>query len=352
MPPDFAPAPPACDPRASTAAPAPTAPLSGRAAPVALREVGLRDGLQSIARTLPTATKLQWLRAAHAAGLREVEVGSFVPPRLMPQLADTQALVHEALRLPGLVVSVLVPNLKGAERALRSGAHAMLLPLSASQAHSLANLRKTPDDVVREIAEIRRLRDAAGSTCLLEVGLSTAFGCTIQGRVEPDEVLRLVRAALDAGADRVGLADTVGYADPRQVRELFERAFELTRPYDRAGEPALACGHFHDTRGLGLANVFAAWEAGVRRFDACTGGIGGCPHAPGASGNVATEDVAYLLASMGVPTGVDFDALMTLRRSLAGWLEGEPLHGHIWRAGLPRTMPARRREATAAEVAQ
>jgi hydroxymethylglutaryl-CoA lyase len=317
-----------------------------RAEPVVIREVGLRDGLQSIARTLPTATKLQWLRAAHAAGLREIEVGSFVPPKLMPQLADTAELVRAALALPGLTVSVLVPNLKGAERAVDSGAHAMLLPLSASHAHSLANLRKTPDEVVREIAAIRKLRDASGSRCLLEIGLSTAFGCTIQGRVEPDEVLRLVRAALDAGAERVGLADTVGYADPRQVRELFERAFEVARPYDRDGVEVLACGHFHDTRGLGLANVYAAWEAGVRRFDACTGGIGGCPHAPGASGNVATEDVAYLLASMGVPTGADFDALMALRHSVAGWLEGEPLHGHIWRAGLPKTMrPATAREA-------
>jgi len=318
---------------------APTPP--GREEHAIVREVGLRDGLQSIARTLPTATKLQWLRAAHAAGLREIEVGSFVPPRLLPQLADTAELVREALALPGLTVSVLVPNLKGAERAIESGAHAMLLPLSASHAHSLANLRKAPDDVVREIGEIRRLRDASGSRCLLEVGLSTAFGCTIQGRVEPAEVLRLVRAVLDAGAERVGLADTVGYADPRQVRELFERAFEVAAPY---GEDKLACGHFHDTRGLGLANVFAAWEAGVRRFDACTGGIGGCPHAPGASGNVATEDVAYLLASMGVPTGLDFEALMALRHEVAGWLEGEPLHGHIWRAGLPKTMrttPAR-----------
>lgn len=324
-----------------------TGPMTGHAASAAratVREVGLRDGLQSIARTLPTATKLQWLRAAHAAGLREIEVGSFVPPRLLPQLADTAELVREALALPGLTVSVLVPNLKGAERAIESGAHAMLLPLSASHAHSLANLRKTPDDVVREIGEIRRLRDAsssaASSRCLLEVGMSTAFGCTIQGRVEPAEVLRLVRAVLDAGAERVGLADTVGYADPRQVRELFERAFEI------AGDK-LACGHFHDTRGLGLANVFAAWEAGVRRFDACTGGIGGCPHAPGASGNVATEDVAYLLQSMGVGTGLDFDALMALRTLVAGWLEGEPLHGHIWRAGLPKTL----RPVTAQETA-
>jgi hydroxymethylglutaryl-CoA lyase len=305
--------------------------LDARPNAITLREVGLRDGLQAIARVLPTEHKLQWLREAHAAGLREIEVGSFVPARLLPQLADTAELVAQALQLPGLVVSVLVPNLSGARRALDSGAQAMLLPLSASHAHSLANLRKTPDAVVAEIAAIRAARDAAGSSCLIEVGLSTAFGCTIQGRVEPAEVLRLMQAALDAGADRVGLADTVGYADPQQVATLFEQGFRI------AGDQ-LACGHFHDTRGLGLANVFSAWQVGVRRFDACLAGIGGCPHAPGASGNVATEDVAYLFASMGQPTGVDCDALLALRARLARWLEGETLHGSIWQAGLPKTM--------------
>ena len=301
--------------------------------PVTVREVGLRDGLQSIDRTLPTEHKLQWLRAAHAAGLREIEVGSFVPARLLPQLADTAELVTAARSLPGLTTSVLVPNIKGAQAALDSGANLMLLPLSASHAHSLANLRKTPDQVLAEIGRIRSLRDASSSRCVLEVGISTAFGCTIQGRVDEAEVLRLVEGALDAGADRVGLADTVGYADPLQVARLFERC--IARVGDR-----LACGHFHDTRGLGLANVYAAWQCGVRRFDACLGGIGGCPHAPGASGNVSTEDVAYLFASMGVETGLDFNALLALRGRLAGWLEGEPLHGAIWRAGLPKTMKA------------
>jgi hydroxymethylglutaryl-CoA lyase len=299
--------------------------------PVVVREVGLRDGLQSISRTVPTDVKLQWLRALHASGVREVEVGSFVPARLLPQLADTAALVDAAKALPGLVTSVLVPNLKGAQAALDSGADLMLLPLSASHAHSLANLRKTPDDVVAEIGRVCALRDASGSRCVLEVGMSTAFGCTLQGTVSEDEVLRLVQAVLDAGADRIGLADTVGYADPLQVARLFERCLAV------AGD-RLACGHFHDTRGLGLANVYAAWQAGVRRFDACVGGIGGCPHAPGASGNVATEDVAYLFASMGVPTGLDFDALIALRGRVGQWLEGEPLHGHVWRAGLPKTM--------------
>ncbi|MCB1980971.1 MAG: hydroxymethylglutaryl-CoA lyase [Rhodoferax sp.] len=298
---------------------------------VVLREVGLRDGLQSLARTVPTADKLAWLRAAHAAGLREIEVGSFVPARLLPQLADTAELVAVARTLPGLATSVLVPNLKGAQAAIDSRADAMLLPLSASHAHSLANLRRTPDEVVAEIGRIRALRDASGSRCRIEVGISTAFGCTIQGRVDPDEVLRLVQAVLDAGAEQVGLADTVGFADPLQVARLFERGLRV------AGD-RLACAHFHDTRGLGMANAYAAWQAGIRRFDASLGGIGGCPHAPGASGNVATEDLAYLFMSMGVPTGLDFDALMALRGRIAQWLAGEPLHGSIWRAGLPRTL--------------
>ena len=299
--------------------------------PVVIREVGLRDGLQSLARVLPTPRKIEWIRDAYAAGQREIEVGSFVPAHLLPQLADTADVVAAAKTLPGLVVSVLVPNLKGAGRAIAAGADAMLVPLSASRAHSLANLRKAPDDVVAEIARIRAARDAAGSSCLVEVGISTAFGCTIQGRVEPDEVLRLMRAVLDAGVDRVGLADTVGYADPQAVRELFDRSFAI------AGD-RLTCGHFHDTRGLGMANVYAAWQAGATRFDACLAGIGGCPHAPGASGNVATEDLAYLFASMGVPTGQDFDRLVALRAKVASWLDGEELHGTLWRAGLPKTM--------------
>jgi hydroxymethylglutaryl-CoA lyase len=298
-----------------------------------VREVGLRDGLQSISRVLPTAQKIEWIRDAYAAGQREIEVGSFVPARLLPQLADTDQLVAFAKTLPGLCVSVLVPNLKGAERAIECGADLMLLPLSASRAHSLANLRKSPEDVVAEIARIRDLRDAKASKCLIEVGISTAFGCTLQGKVESAEVLRLLRAVLDAGVDRVGLADTVGYADPSMVKSLFEQALPI------AGD-RLNCGHFHDTRGLGMANVYAAWQTGITRFDACLAGIGGCPHAPGASGNVSTEDVVYMFASMGVSTGQDFDRLIALRAKVAQWLEGEALHGSLWRAGLPKTMLA------------
>ncbi|MDF3888474.1 hydroxymethylglutaryl-CoA lyase, partial [Cupriavidus basilensis] len=167
------------------------------------------------------------------------------------------------------------------------------------------------------------------------------FGCTLQGHVDPHEVLRLMQALLDAGADRVSLADTVGYADPAMVCSLFERATAI------AGD-RFWCGHFHDTRGLGLANVYAALQAGVTRFDACLAGIGGCPHAPGASGNVATEDLAYLLGSMGFDTGIDIDRLLALRERVAGWLTNETLHGTLWRAGLPKTFPASVADAAAA----
>ncbi len=298
-----------------------------------IREVGLRDGLQSIARVMPTDQKIEWIRGAHAAGLREIEVGSFVPARLLPQLADTAELVAFAKTLPGLFVSVLVPNLKGALAAIDSGADLMTVPLSASHAHSLANLRRPPDEVVEDVGRICAARDAAGSKMLLEGGISTAFGCTIQGEVKPAEVLRLVQALLDAGVDRISLADTVGYADPAMVQSLFSQVREI------AGDK-LWCGHFHDTRGLGLANVYAAMQTGVNRFDACLAGIGGCPHAPGASGNVSTEDLAFMLQSMGIRTGIDITALLALRQQVAGWLEGETLHGSLWQVGLPKTMVA------------
>lgn len=295
-----------------------------------VREVGLRDGLQSIATVLPTARKLEWLRDAVAAGQREIEVGSFVPARLLPQLADTAEVLAYAKTLPGLDASVLVPNLRGAEAALEGDADLMILPLSASHAHSLANLRKTPDEVVAELARIRAARDASGRKTLIEGGVGTAFGCTLQGAVEPAEVLRLMQALLDAGADRVSLADTVGYADPLSVSRLFEQAL-------RIADDRFCCGHFHDTRGLALANVLAAAQLGVTRFDASLAGIGGCPHAPGASGNASTEDLGFMLRAMGIDTGLDMDALLALRAKVAGWLTGEQTNGALWRAGLPKT---------------
>lgn len=298
-----------------------------------IREIGLRDGLQSIQTVLSTERKKEWIRDAYAAGQREIEVGSFVPARLLPQLADTGELVAYARTLPGLFVSVLVPNLRGAESALASGADLMLVPLSASHAHSLANLRKTPDEVVAEVARMRAARDAAGSKMLIEGGIGTAFGCTLQGRVEPAEVLRCMQALLDAGADRVSMADTVGHGGPGQVQSLFEQARRI------AGE-RFWCGHFHDTRGLALANVHAALQTGVTRFDATLAGIGGCPHAPGASGNASTEDLAFMLDTMDIDTGLDIEALLRLRAKVAAWLDGESLHGALWRAGLPRSVKA------------
>ena len=307
--------------------------MPDRPARVVVREVGLRDGLQSIATVLPTAHKKEWVAAARAAGQHEIEVGSFVPPALLPQLADTADVLEFARTLPNLVASVLVPNLAGAERALRAGANLMLLPLSASHAHSMANLRKTPDQVVAELARIRAARDAGGGTTVIECGIGTAFGCTIQGKVEAAEVLRLLQACLDAGADRVSLADTVGYADPAAVSRLFEQALKI------AGE-RFSCGHFHDTRGLALANTLAALQLGIRRFDASLAGIGGCPQAPGASGNVATEDLVFMLESMGYATGIDLPALLALRERVVSWIPDEPTHGKLWRAGIPRNFGA------------
>jgi hydroxymethylglutaryl-CoA lyase len=298
-----------------------------------VREVGLRDGLQSIRHIMPTAQKREWIRAAYDAGQREIEVGSFVPARLLPQLADTRELVDFAKTLEGLTVSVLVPNLKGASLALDADVDLMIIPLSASHAHSLANLRKAPDEVVAEVGRIRAERDAAGSRAIIEGGVGTAFGCTLQGDVQADEVLRLMQALLDAGADRVSLADTVGYANPAMVDRLFEAALRI------AGDK-LCCAHFHDTRGLGLANALAALGLGITRFDASLAGIGGCPHAPGASGNITTEDLVFMLESMGISTGTDLQQLLALRERLAGWLAGETLQGSVWRAGLPLNFAA------------
>jgi hydroxymethylglutaryl-CoA lyase len=308
-----------------------------------IREVGLRDGLQSITKILATEHKKEWIREAFAAGQREIEVGSFVPARLLPQLADTAELLAFAKTLPGLFASVLVPNMKGAERAISEGADLMIVPLSASHEHSLANLRKTPDEVIAEVAKIVAARDAAGSSTLIEGGVGTAFGCTIQGEVKESEVLRCLQVLLDVGVDRVSMADTVGYANPAAVSRLFEKAMKI------AGDK-FWCGHFHDTRGLALANCFAALEVGVTRFDASLAGIGGCPHAPGASGNASTEDLAFMLASMGVDTGVNVTKLLALRAKVAHWLEGEPTHGTMWRAGLPKNFSPAQRGSNSFEV--
>lgn len=308
---------------------------------VLIGEVGPRDGLQSVARTMPTAAKCAWIDALVAAGLREIEVGSFVPARLLPQLADTAVLVQHARRHAGLTVAALVPNLRGAEAALAAGVHKLSIPLSASAAHSLANVRKTREQMVEEVRLIARLRDAQAPEVRIECGLSTAFGCTLQGEVPEDEVVALAVAAIEAGADEAGLSDTTGMAHPAQVRRLFRRLFETL------GRSHVGAAHLHNTRGLGLANALAAWDVGVRSFDASQGGLGGCPYAPGASGNVVTEDLVYLFESMGEPTGIDLPRLIEAREALAAGLPGEPLYGMVPAAGLGKTFRAADGRATA-----
>jgi hydroxymethylglutaryl-CoA lyase len=295
---------------------------------VLISEVGPRDGLQSVAATMPTAAKRAWLDALHAAGLREIEAASFVPARLLPQMADAAEVVRHAASLPGWTVLALVPNRRGAEAAIAAGAHKLTIPVSASHAHSLANVRKTPDEMVAEVRSIVALRNETAPGVGIEAGVSTAFGCTIQGRVDEDEVIRLAVALAEAGADDVGLSDTTGMANPAQVRRLF------TRLAAAIGAKAGAA-HLHNTRGLGLANCLAAFEAGVRTFDSSQGGLGGCPYAPGASGNVVTEDLVFMFEAMGIPTGIDLEALIAARAALHAGLPGEPVYGLVPEAGLP-----------------
>ena len=295
---------------------------------VLISEVGLRDGLQSVKATMPTAHKLRWLDALVASGLREIEVCSFVPAHLLPQMADAAEVVRHALTHPGLTVLALVPNFKGAQAALAAGVHKLTLPVSASHAHSLANVHKTPDEMVAVVRDVARLRDEQFPGVGIEAGMSTAFGCTLQGAVAEDEVIRLAVACAEAGANEVGLSDTTGMANPAQTRRLFQRLrAELG---DRAGS-----AHMHNTRGLGLANCLAAYDVGVRVFDGSQGGLGGCPHAPGASGNVVTEDLVFMFEAMGVDTGVDLENLLAARLALKAGLPGEPIYGMLPEAGLP-----------------
>ena len=296
---------------------------------VLVSEVGPRDGLQSVKATMPTADKLRWIDALHAAGLREIEVASFVPAKLLPQMADAAEVVAHARTLPGLTVMALVPNLRGAEAALRAGVHKLTLPVSASEAHSLANVRKTRAEMVEEVRRIVQLRDDIAPGVAVEAGLSTSFGCTIQGEVKEDDVVRLAAQVVAAGVDEAGLSDTTGMANPAQVRRLFARV--RAEIGERSG-----AAHMHNTRGLGLANCLAAYDAGVRTFDASLGGLGGCPYAPGASGNVVTEDLVFMFEAMGVRTGIDIDRLIAARAPLAAGLPGEPLYGMTPEAGLPK----------------
>jgi hydroxymethylglutaryl-CoA lyase len=298
---------------------------------VLVSEVGPRDGLQSIAPVMPLAGKRAWITAEAAAGVREIEVGSFVPAKLLPQLVDTAEVVAFARTIPGLTVAVLVPNLKGAEAAVRSGVHKITIPLSVSETHSLKNVRRTHAQMLDEVRAIVALLRSlpAGQRPKFEGGLSTAFGCTLEGRVPADRVVRLAEAFMAAGCDEVGLSDTTGYANPAQIRDL------VTQVRAAVGSHALCGLHLHNTRGLGLANVLAGLEVGIRTFDSSLGGLGGCPFAPGASGNIVTEDLVFMLEAMGLRTGIDLPRLLDVRRVLDEALPGEPLYGFTPDAGLP-----------------
>ena len=292
---------------------------------ILVSEVGPRDGLQSIDRRMPTEAKMRWIAAEAAAGVREIEVGSFVSPSLMPQLADTPELVAFARTIPGLNVVALVPNIKGAARAVEAGVHAMSIPFSMSETHSIRNVRKDHAAMLAEIRGAAALSHDAGIH--FAVGLSTAFGCTIEGAVPEHRVVGLAEAAVAAGADELSLSDTTGYADPAQVRRLVRSV------RGAVGDGILTTLHLHNTRGLGLANALAGLEEGITTLDASLGGLGGCPFAPGASGNIVTEDLVLMLNSMGLETGIDLDKLIEVRAILAEALPGEPLYGFTPDAG-------------------
>ncbi len=296
-----------------------------------IREVGTRDGLQSIATQFDTADKLEWIRREAAAGVPEIEVGSFVPPKLLPQMADTAEVVAGSLTIGSLRTTVLVPNLRGAQAGMASGAHQLNFPVSVSEAHSQANLRKSVSAAIDDLAGVFEYRRAHPEFTRVRIGagLATAFGCTIAGSVPLDDVLRAAEKVIALAPDEIAVADTVGYGNPAQCRRIFRAILDL------AGDIPVAA-HFHDTRGLGLANVDAALEVGVRRFDASLGGLGGCPYAPGASGNVVTDDLVFMLEAMGLRTGIDLDRLLETREFMQRHLRGEATFGAIATAGVPK----------------
>lgn len=291
----------------------------------------MRDGLQSIITIMPTAAKVEWARREAAAGVTEIEVASFVPLKLLPQMADAAELVPAARRIADLKVSVLVPNLKGAERAVAAGAQQLNYAMSVSESHNQSNVRRAVAESVADFGRIvefvRGLPQDARP--VVSGGLATSFGCTIEGAVSEDRVRELAVRLAELGADEIAIADTVGYGNPAAVRRVFGAVRRELK-----NMPLTA--HFHDTRGVGLANVVAALDEGVTRFDASLGGLGGCPYAPGATGNIVMEDLVFLLETMGYATGVDLPKLIQVRRFVQDSLAGETFHGAISRAGLPK----------------
>ncbi|MBW4035072.1 MAG: hydroxymethylglutaryl-CoA lyase [Proteobacteria bacterium] len=296
---------------------------------VTVCEVGPRDGLQMAKSIMTTEAKCAWIAGLAAAGVREIEAGSFVPARLIPQMADTDAVVRFAKGIAGLTVVALAPNLRGAQAAVAAGAHRVSVPVSVSAGHSRANLNRSPDEQVSVVGGIVAwLRDNAPGV-ELEVACSTAFGCSIDGVVPETEVVRIAAALAAHGVSQIGLADTVGYANPAQIRSV-------VRAVRAEIGPALVGLHLHDTMGLGIANALAGLEVGIRDFDAALAGLGGCPFAPGASGNIVTEDLVFMLESMGFATGIDLDGLIAARALLHQGLPDEAMHGQLAKAGIPR----------------
>jgi hydroxymethylglutaryl-CoA lyase len=301
---------------------------------VSICEVGPRDGLQIAKTRMTTAAKVRWIQAIAAAGVKEIEVGSFVPPRVIPQLADTPEVVAQVLAsVPGLVVQALAPNLRGVQNAYHAGVHKISIPVSVSDGHSMANLNRTPAQSIEMMREIMAWLGAQPRKVPVVAGCSTAFGCSIDGVVPTAKTVALAKGLADAGADEIMLADTVGYAHPAQIKEVVR----ATR--DAIGDRLYGL-HLHDTCGLGIANALAGLEEGIRAFDACLAGLGGCPYAPGASGNVVTEDLVFMLESMGFATGIDLPKLIDARRLLHEGLPAEPMHGQMAKAGIPRTFRA------------
>ena len=275
---------------------------------VTVYEVGLRDGLQNEAAFVPTSQKLRLAEMLVEAGLKRIELTSFVSPRWIPQLADHATVAADALRHPGVRYSALVPNMRGLEGALAADLSEIAVFLSATEAHSKKNINKTVDEALRVLTEVIVAAKAEGLN--VRGYVSTVFGCPYEGDVDPAQPHRLVHALLAAGVDEISLGDTIGVANPRQVRAFMQR-IQSDVPMERI---AL---HMHDTRGTALANVLAGLDAGVRIFDSAFGGLGGCPYAPGASGNLATEDLVYMLDGMGFETGIDLDRLVAASQHVA-----------------------------------
>lgn len=299
---------------------------------VEVREVGLRDGLQSVSTFFPTAEKIAWVRAEAACGMPEIEVCSFVSPKLIPQFADAVEVVAGTLEIPGLSVSALTPNLKGALRGFDACVHKLNYVTSVSESHNQSNVRRSTDESLEDFRRIVEARDhlPQAADTRLGVGLSTAWGCSIEGTVDKDATLRLAGRFVEAGADELAICDTVGYANPSEVKAL------LSRVVEEYGGAVDIAAHFHDTRGLGLANVYAALEAGVLRYDATLGGLGGCPYAPNATGNIVMDDLVFLLEGAGLKTGVDLDCLIEVREIITRNLPDEDLYGMYARAGAPK----------------